>query len=248
MTSWSSRIMYVGTLASARCTLGSPARNVGVDLVAAAQPLLALVLGLAPRPSPSAPPCACPASSAGRAAGRGAWTRSSGNTSGGMSMRLFGVGFDVHVSGWRVEPVVSAVASGTNVGAGDLVGPAGVAPHDQVERGELAEREHVVGAVLAGELGGTLGEIEAAAGRECGLSTGRCRSATGTLVSSRRPRAPWPGRWSSGRRPGLRRMTSFDEDVLDRVRVAGSSGSTTPISSTATSISPSIISVSTSSA
>src|SRR3954451_14209293 len=30
-------------------------------------------------------------------------------------MRLLGVGFDVHFNGWRVAPVVSAVASATNV-------------------------------------------------------------------------------------------------------------------------------------
>ncbi len=33
-------------------------------------------------------------------------------------MRLLGVGFDVHFSGCRVDPVVSVVASGTNVAPG----------------------------------------------------------------------------------------------------------------------------------
>ena len=48
----------------------------------------------------------------------------------------------------------------------DLVAPAGVAPRQQVERGELTERDDVVGPVLAGELPRTLGDIEATSGRK----------------------------------------------------------------------------------
>ncbi len=169
--SWSSSTMYVGMLASTRRTRGSPARN------------SAWRLWLRRRPRwrfPSASSVSLCFCSSDRVSGFGGFgglgsgsgnrcceTRSA-NRSGARTMPFSFVELRAPGQGRRRQRVGpdDRLPVGHGRHAGDLVAPAGVAPHHQIDRREFAERDEVAAAIGARELRGPSGERQALPGGE----------------------------------------------------------------------------------